>query len=188
MKKFILPLALILCFSGCASNRAGIGQNPGLYYPQCYLPLQQARELDSTARNVAEDAGKGFLLGTLAGLAGGAVSALFSGDPMNIVSGAAIGAAGGAVSGGVYGGTMQNNEAQKNALLAKWYPEIDGDIEGLSFNGAAATVSMQCYNKRLAELQKEVEDGIISQATAEPRLQEIELGRQEAYALMQKGQ
>lgn len=187
MKKLIFPLAIIFCIYGCATNQTNIGQNPGLYYPQCYLPLQQARELDSTARNVAEGAGKGFLLGTLAGLAGGAVSALFSGNAMNIVSGAAIGAAGGTVAGGVYGGTMQENQSQKNALLAKWYQEIDGNIEGLSFNGAAATVSMQCYNRRLNELQKEIDSGIITPAIAEPRLQEIELGRQEAYALLQSG-
>lgn len=187
MKNLILSAVLILCICGCATNQGGLGQNGALYYPQCYLPLQQARELDSKARDVAEGVGKGLLLGTLAGLAGGAVSALFTGDPMNIVSGAAIGAAGGAVSGGVYGGTMQDNQSQKNALLAKWYQEIDGNIEGLTFNGAAATVSIQCYNRRLTELQKEVDDKIITPAIAEPRLQEIELGRQEAYALMQSG-
>lgn len=184
MAKLVLPLILALCVAGCASNQGTLAQKAGLYYPQCYLPLQQARRLDSTARNVAEGAGKGFLLGTLAGLAGGAVSALFTGDPLNIVSGAAIGAAGGTVAGGV-GGAMQNNEAQKNALLAQWYPEIEGSIEGLGFNGAAATVSLQCYNKRLQELREEEKDGIITPAIAEPRMQEIELGRQEAYALLQ---
>lgn len=187
MQKLLLSLCLIFCMTACATNQTGFGQRAGLYYPQCYQPLQQARQLDSTARNVAEGAGKGFLLGTLAGLASGAVSALFTGDPMNIVSGAAIGAAGGTVAGGVYGGTMQDNQAQKNALMAQWYREIDGNIEGLSFNGAAATVSLQCYNRRLTELQKEVDTGIITPAIAEPRLQEIELGRQEAYALLNSG-
>lgn len=186
MKKLALAVIMISCISGCATSQGGLAQRAGLYYPQCYLPLQQARQLDSKARDVAEGAGKGFLLGTLAGLAGGAVSALFTGDPINIVSGAAIGAAGGTVAGGVSGG-MQNNQAQKNALLAQWYPEIEGSIEGLSFNGAAATVSIQCYNKRLQELRAEEKDGIITPAIAEPRLQEIELGRQEAFALLQSG-
>lgn len=186
MKKLAMLFILALVLSGCASNPDNLMDKPGLYYPQCYLPLQQARRLDSKARDVAEGAGKGFLAGTLAGLAGGAVSALFTGNPLNIVSGAAIGAAGGAVAGGVYGG-MSDNQAQKNALLAQWYPEIEGPIQGLGFNGAAATVSLQCYNKRLEEVRQEVKDGIITQATAEPRMAEIELGRQEAYALMQAG-
>lgn len=186
MKNLVLLFIFIFCVSGCATTQYNVGQNPGLYFPKCYLPLQQARELDSTARNVASGAGKGFLLGTLAGLAGGAVSALFSGNALNIVSGAAIGAAGGAVAGGV-GGAMQHNQSQKNALLVKWYQEIDGDIEGLNFNQAAATVSRQCYDKRLQEVQKEVDAGIITREIAEPRLREIELGRQEANILYNSG-
>lgn len=184
MKKALI--LLIFCLTGCA-NQGNFGANPTLYYGECYLPLQQARQLDSTAQDVAEGAGKGFLAGTLAGLAGGAVSALFTGDPLNIVSGAAIGAAGGAVAGGVYGG-MQSNDAQKEALMAQWNQQTDGAISGLGFNAAAATTSIQCYNKRLAELQKEVDEGIVSPATAEPRLNEIELGRQQAYMLLRNAE
>lgn len=184
MKRIILPAFLIFCLAGCANNQSGLGGNAGLYYPACYQPLQQARQLDSRARDVAYGAGKGFLLGTLAGAVGGAVSALFTGDPLNIVSGAAIGAAGGTVAGGVSGG-MQNNTAQKEALVAQWSQEAGRPLEGLGFNGAAATVSIQCYNARLKEVQQEIKDGIMTEMVAEPRLEEIELGRQEAYALMQ---
>lgn len=183
MKKFLALGAILVCLAGCASQ-TGLNQNTAaLYYPACYQPLQDARRLDSRARDVAMGAGRGLLIGTLAGLAGGAVSALFTGNALNIVSGAAIGAAGGTVAGGV-AGAMDENTAQKNALMARWNDEIEGNIEGLGFNGAAATVSIQCYDRRLKELREEIKDKIITEAVAEPRLQEIELGRQEAYQLL----
>lgn len=186
MKKLIAPLALSFFICGCATNQGPLGQDGGFYYPMCYSPLQDARRLDSRAREVAEGMGRGLLAGTLAGLAGGAVSALFTGDPLDIVSGAAIGAAGGTVAGGVYGGT-QSNQAEKDALVAQWSQEAGTPLEGLGFNGAAATASIDCYNRRFEQLKQEVKDGIISDAAAEPRRVEIELGRQEAYALLQGG-
>lgn len=183
MKKLILFLIMVLSLGGCAQNSTNPYENQGLYYPMCYQPLQQARALDSTARNVAEGLGKGLLLGTLAGLAGGGVSALFTGDPMNLVSGMAIGAAGGAVAGGVTGG-VDDHTAQKDALVAEWSQEAGRPLEGLGFNGAAATWAIQCYTTRLNELQKEVDEGLVQSYVAEPRLVEIERGRQEAYALL----
>ncbi len=183
MKKLILPLILLLNLSGCAQNSTNPYENQNLYYPMCYQPLQQARALDSTARNIAEGMGKGLLTGLLAGLAGGGVSALFTGDPMNLVSGMAIGAAGGTVAGGVAGG-MDSHQAQKDALMAEWSQEAGRPLEALGFNGAAATWSIQCYTTRLNELQKEVDDGIVPDYVAQPRLIEIERGRQEAYALL----
>lgn len=184
MKYLCIPALLTFLLAGCAANSTQ--QGPGLYYPLCYAPLHQARQLDSRAREVFDGMGKGFLTGTLAGLAGGAVSALFTGDAMNIVSGAAIGAAGGTVAGGLYGG-MNNNQAEKDALVAQWSQEVGTPLEGMGFNGAAATASAQCYTKRLEELQQEVKDGIITSQAAEPRLVEIELGRQQAYALLRDG-
>lgn len=184
MKK-IFALCLIVFLYGCSPSNPE--PNAGLYYPLCYSPLQQARRLDSRAREIGEGMGRGLLAGTLAGLAGGAVSALFTGDPLNIVSGAAIGAAGGTIAGGV-AGSMDNNQAEKTALIAEWSQEAGTPLEGLGFNGAAATWSIQCYNSRLAELNKEVDDGIITRQVAEPRFVEIELGRQEAYALLNGSQ
>lgn len=183
MKNLFAMLLIMAFVSGCASNTSPLGQGGVAYYPMCYSPLQKARQLDSRAREIAEGAGKGILLGTLAGLAGGAVSSLFTGNALNIVSGAAIGAAGGAVAGGVAGG-MNNNQAQKDALMAEWSQEAGTPLEGLGFNGAAATWSIQCYNQRLEQLHKEVDAGIISHEAAQPRFVEIELGRQEAYALL----
>lgn len=184
MKKLVFPLLLAFIISGCSQFPGQANNNIGLYYPMCYAPLVKARQLDSRARDVAESAGKGFLLGTLAGLAGGAVSALFTGDPLNIVSGAAIGAAGGTIAGGVEGG-VNDHEALKTALIAEWSQETGTPLEGLGFNGAAATASIQCYNKRLAQLEQEVKDGIVTRNVIEPRLVEIELGRQEAYRLLE---
>lgn len=174
-------LAALLLLSGCAQN--GLGSNAqALYFPACYAPLHDASVLDSRARDIGIGAGKGFLAGALAGLAGGAVSALFTGDPLNIVSGAAIGAAGGTVAGGA-AGAMNDNLAEKNRLMAQWQQETSEDIEALSFNQAAATMAMQCYNKRLAEVQKDIQLGVITNAAAQPMLTEIEVGRQEAANL-----
>lgn len=183
MKKAALSLILLLVLGGCANNPDNPYENQNLYYPMCYSPLRQARQLDSTARNVAEGLGKGLLLGALAGLAGGGVSALFTGDPMNLVSGMAIGAAGGTVAGGV-SGALENHTAQKDALMAEWSQEAGRPLEALGFNGAAATWSIQCYNSRLEELRKEEKDGIITPDAAQPRLIEIERGRLEAYSLL----
>lgn len=183
MKRFSPLVLLIFLLGGCATNQAGLSQKKTLYFPSCYLPLQQARHLDSKAKSVAEGAGKGALIGVLAGAAGGAVSALFTGKALNIVSGAAIGAAAGGVAGGVQGAAT-NNEARKNELLSHWYEEIDGDIDGLGFNGAAATVSLQCYDKREAETLEKEKEGKLSANAARSRLAEISQGRQEANALL----
>lgn len=184
MKKSIATVCLALCVAGCAQSQSSLYDNPALYYPECYEPLHQARQLDSTARNVASGAGKGLLAGTLAGLASGAVSALFTGNALNIVSGAAMGAAGGAVAGGLYGG-MNNNNAQKQALIAQWSQETGENLAGLGFTGAAATASLQCYNKRMGELDEEIAKGIVPSSVSAPRMEEIEMGRQEAAALLQ---
>lgn len=183
MKKTLSCMLVLLMLGGCAVNSGPEGPGSTPYYPMCYSPLEDARRLDSRARDIAEGVGHGLLLGTLAGLAGGAISSLFTGNAMNIVSGAAIGAAGGAVAGGVSGG-MQNNQAEKDALVAQWSEEAGEPLEALGFTGAAATWSIQCYNRRLQELDKEVNAGIITRAAAQPRLVEITLGRQEAYALL----
>lgn len=183
MKKKIAVLFLSCALCGCSSFTDSNAPNAGLYYPLCYSPLQQARRLDSRAREVAEGMGRGLIGGALAGLAGGAVSALFTGDPLNLVSGMAIGAAGGTVAGGLAGGT-DSNQAEKTALIAEWSQEAGTPLEGLGFNGAAATWSIQCYNTRLSQLNREIDDGIVTRQAAEPRMVEIELGRQEAYALL----
>lgn len=181
-KLAVFCLFLALC--GCASQNA---QSPmagrNLYYPACYRPLEQARQVDSTASEVAKGAGKGFLGGTLAGLAAGGVSALFTGNPMNIVSGAAMGAAGGTVAGGVYGG-MDGNEARKQALVTMWSQEYGVSLQGLPFNGAAAVTSLQCYNSAYFDLQRKIDDGAISNYAAAPMLDEIAQGRREAQQLM----
>lgn len=179
-------LVLMVCFlAGCSQNNLG-ASNRALFFPACYQPLQQANRLDSKARNIGIGAGKGFLLGTLAGAVGGAVSALFTGDPLNIVSGAAIGAAGGTVAGGVTGAS-DDNLPEKNRLMAQWQQQTTEDIQALSFNQAAATMSLQCYNKKFAEIQKDIKDGVMTIEAAQPMLTEIEAGRQEASNLYMNG-
>lgn len=185
MKKSIAAACAIMCLAGCSQSQSSLYDNPALYYPECYEPLHQARQLDSTARHVAVGAGKGLLAGTLAGLASGAVSALFTGNALNIVSGAAIGAAGGTVAGGLYGG-MNSNDAQKQALIAQWSQETGDNLAYLGFNGAAATASLQCYNNRMGELDKEIAQGIVPSSVSAPRMEEIQRGRQEASALLQE--
>lgn len=185
MKPLFPMLALSLLLAGCAQN-AGMASSQSLYFPQCYQPLRQAGMLDSRARDIGVGAGKGFLVGTLAGLAGGAVSALFTGDPLNIVSGAAIGAAGGAVAGGVTG-AMNDNLPEKNRLMAEWQQETSEDIEGMSFNQAAASISLQCYGKKLADVRKDISLGLMTNEAAQPMLTEIEAGRQEALNLYATG-
>lgn len=186
MKKGLLCAILAFTLVGCSQNNLG-NSGQALYFPACYAPLQDANRLDSKARSIGVGAGRGFLLGTLAGAVGGAVSALFTGNPLNIVSGAAIGAAGGTVAGGVAGST-DDNLAQKNRLMAQWQQTTAEDIQAMSFNQAAATMSLQCYNKRFAEIQKDIKAGAITLEAAQPMLTEIETGRQEASNLYMNGE
>lgn len=179
MKHLAIVFALALLASGCARMGNSTQQT---YFPGCYRPLQQANQLDDTARNIGVGAGKGLLVGTLAGLAGGAVSALFTGNALNIVSGAAIGAAGGAVAGGVTGG-MENRDAQKNSLMAEWIAESGGETQGMGFNQAAATMSLQCYKKQATKIENDLKLGLITEQAAMPMLTEIRAGQQEAYTL-----
>ncbi len=185
MKKKVMALLLVCFMAGCSQNNLGGSDRP-LYYPQCYKPLQDAGRLDSKARDIGIGAGKGFLLGTLAGAVGGAVSALFTGNALNIVSGAAIGAAGGTVAGGATG-AMSDNLPEKNRLMAQWQQETSEDIEALPFNQAAATMSLQCYNQKFLALQKDIREGLVTSDAAQPMLTETEAGRQEASNLYMNG-
>ena len=97
-----------------------------------------------------------------------------------------MGAAGGAVAGGV-SGAMSDNLPEKNRLMAEWQQETKEDIEGMSFNQAAATMSLQCYKKQLDNVQKEIRLGLITNEAAQPMLTEIEAGRQEALNLYATG-
>lgn len=185
MNKKLLVCMLACFLAGCAQNNLG-GSNRALYFPECYQPLAEAGRLDSKARDIGVGAGKGFLLGTLAGAVGGAVSSLFTGNALNIVSGAAIGAASGTVVGGVQGAS-NNNLAEKNRLMAQWQQQTTEDIQALPFNQAAATMSLRCYNKKFAQVQKDMKDGLLTNQAAEPMLTEIEAGRQEASNLYMNG-
>lgn len=180
MKFISLSLVAFFLLAGCAST--GPGNSQAVYFPSCYAPIHQAAQLDSRLRDAGIGAGKGFLAGTLAGLAGGAISALFTGNAMNIVSGAAIGAAGGTVAGGLYGG-MQDNQAQKESLMSMWNIQTDGATQGMGFNQAAATVAMECYTKQANKIEKDLQLNLITEQAATPMLAEIQAGRVEASNL-----
>lgn len=179
----IMILILITC--ACAGKNASAPASVR-YYPNCHQPLEEIKD-DGTGRAMARGATRGALTGATAGLISGALVGLITGRPANVLTGVAVGAATGAVTGGIYGGGT-SSQRDENRLMAKYLEEIEGDdIEGLNLQTAAATVAVQCYDKRFNELLQKIHSGDISQKGAQARFAEIEAGRREALAILGPG-
>lgn len=172
--RHIALLIIFLFIAGCARNNT---PQEYVYYPACRQPILEVRDTGSPAT--------GQVFGsTVIGVLSGAVTGLIFGGPRGAAVGMAAGAAGGAVTGAA-GAAMShgNNDARDNALLAKYLDQIDGNIEGLTLDQAAATVSIQCYERALNQLTAMVKAGQISKDAADSRFSSILHGIREAAAL-----
>lgn len=179
--RIIIPL-LALFLVACAGKTAP--QLEPQYYPKCREPLEEVKNLGG-GKAMASGAGKGALTGATAGLIGGAIAGLITGRPINVLTGVAVGAGTGAVTGAIYGGGSQRDE---NRLMAKYLEQIDGDISDLTLDGAAAAVSLQCYDRAFKTLLANIRAGEISQKAASARFGEIEAGSREAEAMLGRGE
>lgn len=182
VKKIIFVLILGLCAlcGACAKNTR---ENYVAYYPQCQQPI-----LDMQSRGTAGGAAaKGAVGGGIVGGATGFFLGLLlnGGNAANAGIGAAVGGATGALSGGISGAMRANSgSAEENRLLARYYEQIDGDISGLDLPQAAGTVALQCYKKKLAEVEEMEKSGAFTAQSIAARKSEIEQGMAQARQLI----
>lgn len=178
----ILFLIMLLFLNACAKNvQTSISQ----YYPECHEPLEEIKQVNSGS-NVAKAAGKGAAQGAVAGIISGAVIGIVSGKPAQVLQSAITGAVAGGVAGGIYGGAS-NTSSEENILMAKYFEQIDGDISSLTLKEAAATVSLQCYNRQFVNLLNKIRAGEMTKKAADSHFAELETGRKEALELLGKG-
>lgn len=180
----ILMAVLALAICACAKNS---GENYTTYYPQCRQPILDMQSMGPSYGRAVKGAAAGGLVG---GATGFFLGLLFNGGNLaNAGISAAVGAATGSLTGGISGGMSGGpNNAEENMLLARYYDQIDGDISGLDVRQAAGTVAMQCYRKRLAELDSMEKSGKIAPLAADKRRIEIEHGMAQARELIGNAQ
>lgn len=173
-------LAICLVLSACAKNS---GENYTTYYPECQQPILEMQSQTSTAMGATKGAVGGGLIGGATGFFLGLL--LNGGNLADAGIGAAVGAAGGAISGGISGGLRGGtSNTQENMLLAKYYDQIDGDISGLTVRQAAGTVALQCYQKRLAQVEAQQKAGQLTPLAADQRILDISRGIEQARQLI----
>ena len=183
MKKhtdFPLFLAACLVLSACAKNT---GENYTTYYPECQQPILEMQSQETPLMGAAKGTIGGGLIG---GVSGFLLGLLFSGGNVSDAGiGAAVGAASGAISGGISGGfSSRTGNARENMLLAKYYDKIDGDVSGLTVRQAAGTVALQCYQKKLAQVEARQKAGQLSPLAADQRILDISRGIEQARQLI----
>lgn len=183
MKKqiaFPLFLAACLVLSACAKNT---GENYTTYYPECQQPILEMQSQQSPLVGAAKGTIGGGLIG---GASGFLLGLLFNaGNVADAGIGAAVGAATGAISGGISSGfSSRPSNTQENMLLAKYYDQIDGDISGLTVRQAAGTVAMQCYQKKLAQVEAQQKAGQLTPLAADQRILDISRGIEQAKQLI----
>lgn len=169
---FILSL---LC--GCAQKNAR--ENQVAYYPDCREPLDYIAHRGGMGKAVGKGALQGGIIGLLSAAVYGAITG--RGDPVHIAG--SVGA--GAAVGGAMGAMNHASSKEDVSRLSEYLEQIDGDISGINdVTQAGATVSMQCYAKKFAQLLERMKQGQIADAGAKARFGEIIQGREEAAALL----
>lgn len=180
-KSIVYALCCVMLACGCA-KKSQPDPVKVEYYPACHEPLAYLEQRSHVGSSVASGAMQG---GVISGIAAGIIGAIAGGiRPAGILTSIGVGAAIGGVAGGVGGGSAQQKE--DNAHLAAYLEQIDGDITGLDIVSAAATVSMQCYDREFRLLLDEVKAHSLTQSAAEARFEEIVAGREEAAKLLSK--
>lgn len=182
MKKMLIIIYTCLCIPmfGCAKHS---GSDYAAYYPECRQPILQMQGQHSAGANAAKGAVGGALIGGATGFFVGLL--LHGGNAANAGLSAAAGAAAGGLSGGISGAVNSTpNTAEENKLLAEYYEKIEGDVSGLSLRQAAGTYALQCYRKKLAQVDELENAEKMTFADAEKRRREIEEGMASARELI----
>lgn len=173
-------MLLLIIAAGCAQKSTD--KVVANYYPQCHEPLAylNSRHGGGTGSAVARGAIQG---GVISGIAAAIYGAIAGGlRPAGILGSVAAGAAVGGLVSGVNNSQNYSKEDEKH--LAMYLDQVDGDITGMDLLTAAATVSMQCYNKEFRQLLANMKNRDISPIAAQNRFKEIVAGRDEAAKLL----
>lgn len=172
---FISMAMALPLMTGCAS-KYGEQKTVVNYYPSCYAPIQDLR---SREHDVATATAVGGVTGALGGAL---IGLLATGKAEGAIMGAAAGAASGMVAGNIY--ASKRKQAEDNIRLASYLQDIDGDISRLDIDGAAATNSLQCYDREFKGLVANIKARAISREAASKRFAEIMTGREEASFIL----
>ena len=173
---FLLICLITASSQGCAAARYGKQETEVYYFPECYAPIHRLRQSES---RVTKSTAGGALLGAF----GGALLGLLTtGEARGAVAGAVIGGAGGAMMGHATAKNAQEHE--ENRLMYQYIQEIDGDISNLDLVSAAATTSLQCYDRRFRSTVNDYKNGRITRAELSDRYSEIQSGTREASNLL----
>lgn len=172
-------ITFLMLSSGCAS-RYGEQKTVVEYYPACYKPIQDLRQSE---HGQAKTTVKGVILGSVLGVMGGAVIGALSGlKPEGIVAGAVLGAVAGGLISSVYWDHSKISEDNKR--LSTYLESIDGNISGMDVVTAAATSSLQCYDREFNFLISAIRERTIAKEAAAKRFAEISSGREEAISIL----
>lgn len=163
-----LPALLVsLCMlqAACAS-KYGEQKTKVEYYPACYQPVKDLRDHE-------HDGVTATIIGGVGGaIVGSALVGVLSGmKPAGFITGAVAGAALGGMVSNVYWKAAKERDDTKR--LYKYSELIDGDVSQMDVVQAAATASLQCYDRELAALVRNIKERKIDRQAAETRYREI---------------
>ncbi len=123
------------------------------------------------------------IIGGVSGaLIGGALGGVLTARPQGVVAGAIAGAAVGGLAATVY--LKVANEEDDTKRLHKYASLIDGDITQMDGVQAAATASLQCYDREFMALIRNIKARKIDRQAAQTRFSEIMSGREEATQIL----
>lgn len=121
-------------------------------------------------------------MGSVLGLMGGVVVGALSGKAEGIIVGAVAGAVAGGMIGSVY--FEHSRIEEDNKRLYAYLESIDGNISGMDVVTAAATSSLQCYDREFNMLVAAMREKKIDREAAAKRFAEISSGREEAINIL----
>lgn len=178
IKKSLLVISLatlLATTTGCAKKSEPTVVD---YYPTCHEPLAYLHQRNGTGHAIASGAVQGAVISGIAAAIIGAISGGIR--PVGMLTTIGVGA----TLGGATGAMASPQDKEDNAHLASYLEQIDGDIDGLDIVGAAATLSMQCYNREFKQLLEGMKEHNITEEAAQARFKEIIAGREEAAQLL----
>jgi outer membrane lipoprotein SlyB len=168
----VLPLGGVW---GCAS-KYGEQTTDVVRFPQCYAPIKQLRDDESSVHtSTAAGAVGGALLGAVVG-------ALTTGKVSGAVAGAVAGGALGAGAG--YASGKAQEEREQNVRMAAYLKDLDGDISGLNAVTASARHSIQCYDREFRTIIVNYKSGKLNKLELQDAYNEIKNGIGESERIL----